>query len=325
MLILPGNIDRLLAMWQAINPGSYVVQINSEEGTYTWAVNFPENEETPLTPFHRTAQGQFWKSVDVVKTETFQYAYPETQEWAFSDNQAYQSSVRTAIKNLYGGSSPSALFESKVVLSPTRHSLAASKAKASSPAQKANPAPKEDAPAPKANPAPKQELKRDVPTSGGKKLTLPESLPLTPIDTNELSSLAPNGKYTEWIANIRAEKHALGGPYGVHVFLGDFNEDERTWPFEHNLVGTSSIFCRAAGTDCGKCKDDREAGLMVTGIVPLTFALIEDVREGLLRSLNAEDVVPYLTRNLHWRVTLVRFSHCKRQRVSCFPFTDRSC
>lgn len=188
MLILPGNIDRLLAIWQAINPGSYVVEIKSREGTYTWPVNFPENEETPLTPFHRTAEGQFWKSVDVVKTETFQYAYPETQEWAFPDNQAYQSSVRTAIKNLYGGSSPSALFQSNVVLPPTRHLLVASKAKASNPAQKANPAlkedtpapkanptPKEDTPAPKANPAPKQELKRDVPTSGGKKLTLPES------------------------------------------------------------------------------------------------------------------------------------------------------
>lgn len=111
----------------------------------------------------------------------------------------------------------------------------------------------------------------------------------------------------------------------MHVFLGDFNEDERTWPFEHNLVGTSSIFCRAAGTDCGKCKDDREAGLMVTGIVPLTFALIEDVREGLLRSLNAEDVVPYLTRKLHWRVTLVRFPPCRRQRASVASLADRSC
>jgi hypothetical protein len=176
MLILPGNIDRLFAMWQAINPGSYVVEIDSREGTYTWPVNSPENEDTPLTPFHRTAEGQFWKSVDVVKTETFQYAYPETQKWAFpGNNPAYQSSVRTAIKNLYGGSSPSALFESNVVLPPTRHLLVASKAKASTPAQKANPPPKEDTPAPKANPAPKQELKRDVPTSGGKKLTLPES------------------------------------------------------------------------------------------------------------------------------------------------------
>ena len=169
MLILPGNIDRLLAMWQAINPGSYVVEIASQEGTYTWPVNFPENKQTSLTPFHRNAQGQFWEAVDVVNTETFQYAYPETQVWAFSDNQAYQSSVRTAIKNLYGGSSPSALFESKAVLPPTRHLLAASKAKASNPVQKANPTPKEDAPAPKANPVPKQELKRDVSTSGGKK------------------------------------------------------------------------------------------------------------------------------------------------------------
>ena len=158
-------------MWQAINPGSFVVEIASQEGTYTWPVNFPENGETSLTPFHRTAQGQFWRSVDVVQTETFQYAYPETQVWAFSDPQAYQSSVRTAINNLYGGSSPSALFESNAVLPPTRHSLAASKVKAATPAQKANPTPKKDAPAPKASPAPKQELKRDVPTSGGKKLT----------------------------------------------------------------------------------------------------------------------------------------------------------
>ena len=177
MLILPGNIDRLLAMWQAINPGSYVVQFNSQEGTYTWPINFPENKETPLTPFHRTAQGDFWKSVDVVSTETFQYAYPETQQWAFPDPPTYQASVRTAIKDLYSGNSPSALFESKAVLPPTRHLLAASKAKASNPTPSSVVAEqKEAAPAPKANPAPKEELKRDVPTSGGEKLTLPGRL-----------------------------------------------------------------------------------------------------------------------------------------------------
>jgi hypothetical protein len=44
---------------------------------------------------------------------------------------------------------------------------------------------------------------------------------------------------------------------------------------------------------------------MVTGIVPLTSALIEDVREGMLHSLQPADVVPYLREKLHWRVTLV--------------------
>ena len=297
-------------MWQAINPESYVVPKIDQSGTYTEPSNFTEDVNTSLKPFHQNVNGEFWTSANVVKTETFQYAYPETQEWKFSNNQAYQSNIRTAINALYSGNSPSTLIKTKrAALPPTRHQLAAlSVRKPDAAPMKAAAEHKTDVPALKANPEPEEESKSKLPESRGKWPPLQNSPQLTSIALRDLTHLAPNGKYTEWIVNVRAAKHVLGQTYSVHVFLGDFNADPLTWPFENNLVGTDTILGRPSNTRCGKCKDDRKAGLMVTGIVPLTAALIEDVREGLISSLNPEDVVPYLAKNLHWRVTLVSLS-----------------
>jgi tyrosinase len=70
MLIVPGNIDRLFAMWQAINPKSYVVPEQTVNGTYTQEVGSTEDVETQLKPFHQGVDGDFWTSAKIVKTET---------------------------------------------------------------------------------------------------------------------------------------------------------------------------------------------------------------------------------------------------------------
>ncbi|MCJ1392937.1 hypothetical protein MMC18_005809 [Xylographa bjoerkii] len=311
------NVDRLFAMWQAINPNSYVVPKSDQAGTYTEPSNFTEDINTPLKPFYQNADKEFWTSANVVKTGTFQYAYPETQEWSFPNNQAYQSSVRTAINALYGGSAPSTVFAThEAALPPTRHQLAAVSVKHQVVSPKTVTKDQEtNIPTTKVKLTPKQDSKRELFKSRREKAPLQKSLQLASTVPEDLTYLAIDGKYTEWIVNVRTEKHILGQTYSVHVFLGDFNEDPLTWPFEHNLVGTDTILGRASNTGCGKCKGDREAGLMVTGIVPLTAALIDDVREGLVNSLNPDDVVPYLTENLHWRVTLADGSHKLREDV----------
>jgi tyrosinase len=163
-------VDRLFAIWQAINPGNYVVPETNATGTWTESSNTQEDVNTPLKPFQSDPTGNFWTPTDVVKTSTFQYAYPETQEWKFQTNASYQANVRTAINNLYSGSSPSTLFGNQLVALPiTRHQVAANKAKATtSVAPKVTTEQKENIPAPKANPPAHQELKRDLPKSSGK-------------------------------------------------------------------------------------------------------------------------------------------------------------
>ena len=97
------NIDRLCAMWQAINPNTFVTGQAASQDTVTTAEGTIENVRTPLTPFWKTPD-EFYDSSDVRGTERFGNAYPETQPWNFQSTREYQASVRTAFRNLYGGS-----------------------------------------------------------------------------------------------------------------------------------------------------------------------------------------------------------------------------
>ena len=61
-----------------------------------------ETDTTPLAPFNDTSGQQYWNSEGVRSTETFNYAYPETQRWAFSSDSDYTNSVQNAVNQLYG-------------------------------------------------------------------------------------------------------------------------------------------------------------------------------------------------------------------------------
>jgi tyrosinase len=109
-------------------------------------------------------------------------------------------------------------------------------------------------------------------------------------------SLVSEGRYMEWIANIRVDKQALGGPFFIHLFLDSVPGDSGTWAFADNLVGTMSVFAAPdmKGMDMG--------ALHISGTVPLTAALKEKVLEGMLDSLEPRDIEPYLKEHLELRV-----------------------
>jgi hypothetical protein len=129
-----------------------------------------------------------------------------------------------------------------------------------------------------------------------------EQLPIVP----DHGHLAPNGKYNEWITNIRVQKHCLAGTFQVHIFLGDVPTNLNDWLTHDNNVGTFSVLgSNPRTTGCEKCKADADSGLIVTGVIPLTEALLDAIAQGQIRSLDRDDVVPYLTKMLRWRVTKV--------------------
>jgi tyrosinase len=97
------NVDRLCAMWQAINPNTFVTSQASSNDTVTTAEGTIENIRTALTPFWKSSN-DFYNSSDVRRTEPLGHAYPETQPWNYQSTRDYQASVRTAFRNLYGGS-----------------------------------------------------------------------------------------------------------------------------------------------------------------------------------------------------------------------------
>ena len=74
------NVDRLFAIWQLINPDTYLESDPTLSGTATITPGDPIDEDSPLTPFHKDTEGTFWTSAAVRDTTVFGYTYPETAE-----------------------------------------------------------------------------------------------------------------------------------------------------------------------------------------------------------------------------------------------------
>lgn len=75
--LLHTNIDRMTAMWQALNPDSWVTNHSNPTATFTSNAGAYADEHTPLHPFHRNKAGDFWTSASVRDHTVFGYTYPE--------------------------------------------------------------------------------------------------------------------------------------------------------------------------------------------------------------------------------------------------------
>ncbi|KAF7896062.1 hypothetical protein EAF00_006077 [Botryotinia globosa] len=71
------NIDRLIALWQAVYPSTYVEPTQQRAGTFTIQAGSTQDQNSPLTPFHRDTSGNFFSSADVRNVERLGYSYPE--------------------------------------------------------------------------------------------------------------------------------------------------------------------------------------------------------------------------------------------------------
>ncbi|KAF2747125.1 Di-copper centre-containing protein [Sporormia fimetaria CBS 119925] len=92
------DVDRLFAIWQALNPTEYVTPVANPYVTFTTPENFVADANTPLTPFHRSSNGEFWTSESVRSVETFAYTYPELM--GVTSNRT--SDLMAAVNALYG-------------------------------------------------------------------------------------------------------------------------------------------------------------------------------------------------------------------------------
>ncbi|KAK6532574.1 hypothetical protein TWF281_006758 [Arthrobotrys megalospora] len=138
--------------------------------------------------------------------------------------------------------------------------------------------------------------------------------------------------YHEYDANIRFERFDLGGrPFTVHIFVGDFNPDPATWMWDKNRVGGIYNFVagvqRGDGSACSNCETQSEEHTVVTGQVSLTNALLDDVEDPAngLNSLIPEEVIPYLQRHLHWRITDPNGREIPRQSIRTLKISVVEC
>lgn len=102
-MVLCRNVDRLFAIWQALNPTSYTINEPTGDGTFVIKANSVETANTPLAPFADASGVKYYNSLQVQQTEAFNYAYPETKRWAFASDSAYQDNIISTVQQLYGG------------------------------------------------------------------------------------------------------------------------------------------------------------------------------------------------------------------------------
>ncbi|TQN70844.1 Tyrosinase [Colletotrichum shisoi] len=298
------NIDRLFAIWQACHddpkdPSTYVTDRTA--GTGSIGGNFfvkaggAETVKTPLAPFAQSGNKDnqtFWTSEGVRYTTEFGYVYPETQKSKFPT----KKDILNELDRLYGKNASLA----NILRNGEGDFLAVSeefRSRARAHLQAEEPSLKAAAAAPAADPAEQKPLSQS-PANGSADVELPEDRDLKKL-------VGPGNKYLEWLVNIKAEKAELGGNYVVHVFLGSPDDAiPLLYVTNHSHVGAFATFGQDEHTACKNCQEGRASGQRITGQVPLTIALAERYVAGLLESLTPDHVIPYLQKNLHWRVTL---------------------
>ncbi|OJT02364.1 Tyrosinase [Trametes pubescens] len=100
-----------------------------------------------------------------------------------------------------------------------------------------------------------------------------------------------------WSAHITVKKFALRGSFSVSVFLGDPPSDPEDYAASPNFVGDYAAFAHPTPERCANCT--RIGDITVGGEVELTRVIVERAE---VASLHPDEVVPYLRRELCWRV-----------------------
>jgi tyrosinase len=72
------NVDRILALLERLHPDTWVTPHKQNlVGTWTIEPESIQDADSPLTPFHRNARGDYHTSATVRQFENFKYTYPE--------------------------------------------------------------------------------------------------------------------------------------------------------------------------------------------------------------------------------------------------------
>ncbi|KAJ7829831.1 photo-regulated tyrosinase [Mycena leptocephala] len=93
-------VDRLLALWSAMNPDVWVTPGPAIEGTFTIPWDASLTVDTDLTPFWRD-QEHYWSSADVKTTAVFNYRYTDFDNLDMTDRNAVYNSIYTTVSRLY--------------------------------------------------------------------------------------------------------------------------------------------------------------------------------------------------------------------------------
>lgn len=196
--------DRLITIWQILNPSAWVAPMPAGETSFTALKGTIQSSDSPLTPFFATDDGTFWNSDMARSTSAFGYAYADTIT-APGSSQDLRDVLIRKINTWYGSSSPVGLITKAADTRLRRPVIKGS------------------------------------PNTGGER---PGLRPNVRYDAEDppVSLIVKDDHYTEWIANVQVNVEALDGSFVVHFFIGQPPLREADWHLAPNLVGTVAIF-----------------------------------------------------------------------------------
>ncbi|KAG5984809.1 hypothetical protein E4U43_006145 [Claviceps pusilla] len=202
--------DRLVAIWQILNPDAWITPMAAGETSFTSLKGTIQSSDSPLTPFFALENGTFWTSDMARSTDAFGYAYADTFAPSMS-NQDLAQELKRKINTWYASSSPLGL-------------LLSSSAKSAS--------------------KPSQSHQQFRPVMDGDNKEMATFRPNIRYDakTPAVSQIFQGNRYTEWLANVCLNVEALDGSFFIHFFLGKPPTAEMEWQQAQNLVGSVAIF-----------------------------------------------------------------------------------
>ncbi|KAI9508872.1 photo-regulated tyrosinase [Russula earlei] len=294
------NVDRMLSLWSAVNPGVWVSSGPAQGGTFTIPGNATIDDKTNLTPFWNSQTG-FWASSGTTATTNLNYTYPEFNNLDLGNVGAVQLAIGNYINRTYGGGQ----FSLPRRIVPSVNLLA-------------QPPAKDDAPAPVAQVAPKVTAAVSSVKSAAENIAHDVHERVNPSHTTEPEEhekIPPSSIY-DWTARIHAKKYELGDGYMVLIFLGNVPEDPALWCTSTSFVGVHVAFVNSEVEQCANCREQAE--IVIEGFVHLNSAI---AKVSGLSSYDPSVVGPYLRENLHWRVQAADRSPIDLERLPSLEIT----
>ncbi|KAI0297678.1 photo-regulated tyrosinase [Russula brevipes] len=259
------NVDRMISLWAAVNPGVWVKPGPAEGGTFTISGDAQIDTNTDLTPFWESPTA-FWRSSQTTATGGLNYTYPEFNGLNLNDSGAVRIAIAKYINQQYGGGGR-----------PTFSLLAQ----------------------PAAGGAPQAPATSSVTAASAESAIHPFHSRGGPPRTGHQAEHGREGPTVvhDWTARIHFKKYELGGSFSVLIFVGEVPENPSQWRTCPSFVGVHAAFVNSAASQCSNCRS--QADIVIEGFVHLNSTLVG--RSGL-PSLEPNVVTPYLKNNLHWRI-----------------------
>jgi hypothetical protein len=95
------NVDRQIAMWQAIYSNKWITPTTSGGSTWTIKPGDTLDENTPLTPFTMADGVTRYTSKTARFTKNFGYSYPDVKDWLFTNASKLAANVTARVNQLY--------------------------------------------------------------------------------------------------------------------------------------------------------------------------------------------------------------------------------